>query len=524
MAPLLMVVSWRSAFAAAIFPSHQLSLIPPSPLLHPAGSRPPSRWSPRHPSSTRHKDDDAFPLHAKTWLPFRYRRKCDTDKQTDGEPEPPPLPEDLEEAAAYEYGATLMLLNETEGVEAPALSAKPIRRPFWRRLFKRLAPSKGLRQRGGARLLRERLRRMWPESLFLRAVLRGFRDHMKAASGARGINWEESDYFKWIDWSERVRNATDGRTVIPAYFEAPIHGILGGNLCITQAVEQSAAMSATMMLFQGVRCFRKEALNRLQDDIESAGPPSTHVPSIDEWQQEGAAVHVDHLLPAVPVLVDQAGQEDVNATADMVPVSRIKRILDVGCGTGDSTALLQARYPNAEVEGVDLSPHMIAVARYRYPNMVFHHEAGEKTFFENDTFDMVTMFAVAHELPKGVTFRILKEAHRILRKGGCFLFVDQDPESPTIRRQLAVPEITGYIEPYLADFCSINLPKYFRRAGYKVITTNREGVFVAVLARKLDEGELSDDDELEEDTLVVGDDPILEQTAEEDKADVLTPC
>ena len=93
--------------------------------------------------------------------------------------------------------------------------------------------------------------------------------------------------------------------------------------------------------------------------------------------------------------------------------------------------------------GVDLSPHMIAVARYRYPHMEFHHAAGERTFFDNDTFDMVTMFAVSHELPKGVTFKILQEGLRILKPGGRFVLVDQDPESPIIRRQLAVSALAG---------------------------------------------------------------------------------
>ena len=36
-------------------------------------------------------------------------------------------------------------------------------------------------------------------------------------------------------------------------------------------------------------------------------------------------------------------------------VARPKRILDLGCGPGNSTALLRARWPNAEIDGIDLS-------------------------------------------------------------------------------------------------------------------------------------------------------------------------
>lgn len=40
-------------------------------------------------------------------------------------------------------------------------------------------------------------------------------------------------------------------------------------------------------------------------------------------------------------------------------------VLDVGCGTGFSTALLQARWPKAQVVGVDLAPGMARQARER---------------------------------------------------------------------------------------------------------------------------------------------------------------
>jgi trans-aconitate 2-methyltransferase len=54
-----------------------------------------------------------------------------------------------------------------------------------------------------------------------------------------------------------------------------------------------------------------------------------------------------------------------------VPVTRPRRVLDVGCGPGNSTELLAARFPQAEVVGVDSSPEMIAAARKRLPSADF---------------------------------------------------------------------------------------------------------------------------------------------------------
>jgi trans-aconitate 2-methyltransferase len=54
-----------------------------------------------------------------------------------------------------------------------------------------------------------------------------------------------------------------------------------------------------------------------------------------------------------------------------VPLARAERVIDLGCGPGNSTALLVARYPDAEVTGLDSSPDMLAKARARLPQCAF---------------------------------------------------------------------------------------------------------------------------------------------------------
>ena len=44
-----------------------------------------------------------------------------------------------------------------------------------------------------------------------------------------------------------------------------------------------------------------------------------------------------------------------------------RRILDLGCGPGNSTAVLRERWPEAELAGLDSSPEMIAQARAGHP-------------------------------------------------------------------------------------------------------------------------------------------------------------
>ena len=56
------------------------------------------------------------------------------------------------------------------------------------------------------------------------------------------------------------------------------------------------------------------------------------------------------------------------------------RILDLGCGPGNSTAVLRKYFPAAELIGVDNSPAMIEQAKQDYPDLSF------RLFDANDSF------------------------------------------------------------------------------------------------------------------------------------------
>ena len=54
-----------------------------------------------------------------------------------------------------------------------------------------------------------------------------------------------------------------------------------------------------------------------------------------------------------------------------VPLDEPGQVVDVGCGPGNSTQLLAARYPRADILGLDNSPAMLAAARERLPRLRF---------------------------------------------------------------------------------------------------------------------------------------------------------
>lgn len=76
-----------------------------------------------------------------------------------------------------------------------------------------------------------------------------------------------------------------------------------------------------------------------------------------------------------------------------------KRILDLGCGPGNSTAVLAALWPEAEVTGLDNSETMLAEARKTSPHSkwVLHDAAKDMAFLGK--FDIVFSNAALQWLP-----------------------------------------------------------------------------------------------------------------------------
>lgn len=54
-----------------------------------------------------------------------------------------------------------------------------------------------------------------------------------------------------------------------------------------------------------------------------------------------------------------------------MPNTAARRAIDLGCGPGNSTELLAARFPGAVIAGIDSSPDMVDAARQRLPGVAF---------------------------------------------------------------------------------------------------------------------------------------------------------
>jgi len=110
-------------------------------------------------------------------------------------------------------------------------------------------------------------------------------------------------------------------------------------------------------------------------------------------------------------LVAQAGLTD--------PMRQeVKTVLDVGCGTGSSTARLQAMFPEAAVVGIDLSEKMIAAAEENYPELDFVCGDAENLdqYFPPALFDFIVFPASLFLMP--TPQKVLVAAEKLLTDGG----------------------------------------------------------------------------------------------------------
>ncbi|HEY1706819.1 MAG TPA: trans-aconitate 2-methyltransferase [Rhizomicrobium sp.] len=102
-----------------------------------------------------------------------------------------------------------------------------------------------------------------------------------------------------------------------------------------------------------------------------------------------------------------------------IPLETPQAVADVGCGPGNSTALLVERWPHADVEGLDSSPDMIAEAEAS--GVVAHWTLTDAaTWTAERAFDVMFSNAAYQWMPdhRALLPRLLK----FVKRGGAFAF------------------------------------------------------------------------------------------------------
>ena len=102
-----------------------------------------------------------------------------------------------------------------------------------------------------------------------------------------------------------------------------------------------------------------------------------------------------------------------------VPLTSPGRVIDLGCGPGNSTAVVAAQYPDAGIEGIDTSPDMLDKARKALPRAKFA-QGDLATFAPDEPVDLMFSNAVFHWLSFEDRIPTIKRLLQHLRPGGVF--------------------------------------------------------------------------------------------------------
>jgi len=149
-----------------------------------------------------------------------------------------------------------------------------------------------------------------------------------------------------------------------------------------------------------------------------------------------------------------------------------KRILDMGCATGNNTVPLADAYPGAEVHGIDVGAALLRYAHARAESLGkavhFSQQNAERTNFADGSFDLVVSFIVFHETSRGALPRILAESRRLLRPGGMMvhLEVDQFADLDLWRQVVYDAETYNNNEPFWSAYRAMDLVEQATIAGW----------------------------------------------------------
>ena len=108
-------------------------------------------------------------------------------------------------------------------------------------------------------------------------------------------------------------------------------------------------------------------------------------------------------------------------------------VISIGCGSGVDSRWL-ADNGAGKVTGVDISSGLIDIAKKDNPDIEFHVMDMEQLVFEDESFDLAYSSLAIHYVDDWT--QPLKEAHRVLRPGGHYVFSCGHPLDSAVEYQI----------------------------------------------------------------------------------------
>ena len=139
------------------------------------------------------------------------------------------------------------------------------------------------------------------------------------------------------------------------------------------------------------------------------------------------------------------------------------KILDVACGTADSSVQIAKSIENAEISGIDISEKMLEIGKEKVKELglddriTFYMSYAESIDFQDNTFDAVFVaFGVRNFSDR---LKGLSEIMRVLKPNGCLIILElSEPQNVIIRWLYNI--YFRYILPLIGKCVSGNADAY----------------------------------------------------------------
>ena len=154
-------------------------------------------------------------------------------------------------------------------------------------------------------------------------------------------------------------------------------------------------------------------------------------------------------------------KEWLRAIINQIDLSKVKSILDIGCGTGILYEVLKEEHYIGTYVGTDLSPDMLEVGRKRYNGIDLRVMDCENMEFPSRSFDVVFMRSVLHHVPHPAN--AVKEMKRVARK----TIIIAEPARniiPSLPRYLS-KKLTSHFDEDHTHYSVSQLQKILKKGG-----------------------------------------------------------
>ncbi len=158
--------------------------------------------------------------------------------------------------------------------------------------------------------------------------------------------------------------------------------------------------------------------------------------------------------------------------ANITPTNDTLSILDAGCGDGRVTAALSELYPNALINGIDISDELILYAKNRYGTDRLKFTVKDVRDIAGESkYDIVYSFFCLHLIPQKEISTVLLKLFKALKPGGeIYIAIPL--------RDLALEKIRRAVMLEFEDaFCDYSLPVNRNKEYYDTFLKEVSGVF-----------------------------------------------